>query len=119
MHVVVDVKYMHTNFSGRALPGLGDIATFKNGQISLSEYPRSSKNLIDWNRLKKFMQVGIDVKCMHTNFSARALPCFRDKIIILVSYYTYCSVILYLLPARFSFLYTLLQLPGQNKLLQL
>ena len=38
MQVVVDVKYMHTNFSGRALPGFGDIATFKNGQISLSEH---------------------------------------------------------------------------------
>ena len=35
---MVDVKYMHTNFSGRALPGFGDIATFKNGQISLSEH---------------------------------------------------------------------------------
>ena len=44
---------------------------FKNGQISLlgMDYsPWSSKNLIDWNRLKKFMQVGIDVKCMHTIF---------------------------------------------------
>ena len=30
--------------------------------------PWSSKNLIDQNRLKKFMQVGIDVKFMHTNF---------------------------------------------------
>ena len=30
--------------------------------------PWSSKNLIDWNRLKKFMQVWIDVKCIHTNF---------------------------------------------------
>ena len=26
------------------------------------------KNLIDWNWLKKFMQVVIDVKCMNTNF---------------------------------------------------
>ena len=38
MQVVVDVKYMHTNFSGRALPGFGDIATFETGQISLSEH---------------------------------------------------------------------------------
>ena len=38
MQVVVDVKYMHTNFGGRDFPGFGDIATFKNGQISLSEY---------------------------------------------------------------------------------
>ena len=38
MHVGVDVKYMHTNFGGRALSGFGDMATFKNGQISLSEH---------------------------------------------------------------------------------
>ena len=37
MQVVVDVKYMHTNFGGRDFPGFGDIGTFKNGQISLSE----------------------------------------------------------------------------------
>ena len=30
--------------------------------------PWSSKILINWNRLKKFMQIGIDVKFMHTNF---------------------------------------------------
>ena len=45
---------------------------FKNGQISLSGHglysPWSSKNLIDQNRLKKFMQVGKDVKFMHTDF---------------------------------------------------
>ena len=29
--------------------------------------PWSSKNLIRRNQLKKFMQVGIDVKCMHTD----------------------------------------------------
>ena len=38
MQVVVDVKYMHTNFGGRDFPGFGGIATFKNGQISLSEH---------------------------------------------------------------------------------
>ena len=42
--------------------------------------PWSSKNSIDWNRLKKFMQVGIDVKCMHTNFGGRDLSGFGDKI---------------------------------------
>ena len=37
--------------------------------LSMDYYsPWSSKNLIDQNWLKKFMQVGIDVKCMHTNF---------------------------------------------------
>ena len=30
--------------------------------------PWSAKNLINQNQLKKFMQVGIDVKCMHTSF---------------------------------------------------
>ena len=46
--------------------------------LSMDYSPWSSKNLIDRNRLKKFMQVGIDVKCMHTNFSGRALPGFGD-----------------------------------------
>ena len=36
--------------------------------LSMDYSPWLSKNLIDWNRLKKFMQVGIDVKYMHTNF---------------------------------------------------
>ena len=40
--------------------------------------PWSSKNLIDRNRLKKFMQVGIDVKCIHTNFGGCDLFCFGD-----------------------------------------
>ena len=40
--------------------------------------PWSSKNLIDRNRLKKFMQVGIDVKFMHTNFGGRDLSGFGD-----------------------------------------
>ena len=56
---------------------------FKNGQNSLSSMdysPWSSKNSMDRNRLKKFMQVGIDVKCMHTNFGGRGLSSFGDKI---------------------------------------
>ena len=46
--------------------------------LSMDYSPWSSKNLIDRNQLKKFMQVGINVKCMHTNFSGRALPGFGD-----------------------------------------
>ena len=42
--------------------------------------PWSSKNLIDRNRLKTFMQVGIDVKCMHTNFGGRAFSGFGDTV---------------------------------------
>ena len=40
--------------------------------------PWSSKNLIDRNQLKNFMQVGIDVKFMHTNFGGRDLSGFGD-----------------------------------------
>ena len=40
--------------------------------------PWLSKNLIDWNRLRKFMQIGMDVTCMHTNFGGRDLSGFRD-----------------------------------------
>ena len=40
--------------------------------------PWSSKNLIDRNRLKKFMQVGIDVKCMYIDFGGRGLSGFGD-----------------------------------------
>ena len=38
MQICVDVTCMYTNFGGRDLSGFGDIATFKNGQISLSDH---------------------------------------------------------------------------------
>ena len=68
--------------SSACTPNLVDVAfsvseiwlPLKNGQISfrgMDYSPWSSKNLIDRNRLKKFMQVVIDVKCMHTNFGGR------------------------------------------------
>ena len=40
--------------------------------------PWVSKNLIIRNRLKKFMQVGIDVTCMHTNFGWCDVSGFED-----------------------------------------
>ena len=40
--------------------------------------PWSSKILIDRNQLKKFMQVRIDVTCIHTNFGECDLFGFRD-----------------------------------------
>ena len=77
MQVGIDVKCIHTNFGGRSFFGFGDVTTFQNGQISLLEYsPWSLKNVIDRNRLKKFMQVGIDVKCMHTDFGGRSRSFF-------------------------------------------
>ena len=38
MHVWIDEIYMCTNFGGRDFSSFGDIATFKNGQISLSTH---------------------------------------------------------------------------------
>ena len=40
--------------------------------------PWSSKNLINQNWLKKFMQVEVDMKCMQTNFGGRGLFGFGD-----------------------------------------
>ena len=40
--------------------------------------PWSSKILIDQNRLKKFMHVGIDKLCMCTNFGGRNFSGFED-----------------------------------------
>ena len=83
MQVGIDVKCMHANFNGRGFSSFGDtcIATFKNGQIFLSDHghsPWSSKNLIDHNRLKIFMQVEVDVKCMHTYFGGHGFSGFGD-----------------------------------------
>ena len=79
MQVGVDAKCMPTNFGGCSLSGFKDIATFKNSQFSLSGHsPWSSKNLIDRNRLKKFLQVGIDAKCMYTNFGGYSFFNFGD-----------------------------------------
>ena len=87
MQVGIDVKCMHTNFGGCGLPSFGDIAMFKYMTkfpfLTMDYSPWSWKNLIDRNRLKKFMQVGIDVKCMHTNFGGRGLSGFGDKISLL------------------------------------
>ena len=79
MQLSIDVKCMHTNFGGCDLSGFGDTATLKNDQISLSDHgPWSSKNSMDRNQLKKFKQVGIDVKCMHTYFGGCDLSVFGD-----------------------------------------
>ena len=42
--------------------------------------PWSSKNLIIWNRLKKFMQVEVNVLCMHNNFDGCRHSGFGDII---------------------------------------
>ena len=38
MQVWIDELCMHTNFGGRDLSSFGDIATLKNGQISLPDH---------------------------------------------------------------------------------
>ena len=82
IQVGIDVTCMYTNFGGHDLSSFGDIITLKNCQISLSTHglysPWSSKILIDRNRLKKFIQVGIDITCMCTNFGGRDLSGFGD-----------------------------------------
>ena len=65
--------------SNACTPFLVDVATSVSEILLLSKTanipfltmgysPWSSKNSIDWNRLKKIMQVGMNVKCMYTNF---------------------------------------------------
>ena len=77
MQVGVDVKCMHTNFGGHGLSGFGDNASFKFGQISLSDIVRILNQI---ELAQKFMQVGVDVKCMHINFVEHGFSCFGDKI---------------------------------------
>ena len=83
MQLGIDVKCMHTNFGGRDPSDFGDMGTlqkrpnFPFGAWTIYS-PWSWKNSIDRNRLKKFMQLGIDVKCIHTNFGGRGLSGFGD-----------------------------------------
>ena len=58
------------------IPLLSKTAKFPFRPMDYS--PWSSKNLIDQNWLKKFMQVGIDVTYMYTNFGGRSFSSFGD-----------------------------------------
>ena len=46
--------------------------------LTMGYSPWSSKNSIDSNRLKKFMQVGMNGKCMYTNFGGCDYSGFGD-----------------------------------------
>ena len=46
--------------------------------LTMDYSPWSSKNLINRNWLKKFMQVDIDVTCIYTDFGGRDLSGFGD-----------------------------------------
>ena len=86
MHIEVDIKCMETNFGGRGCSGFGDIAcffSFKTAKFpfrTMDYSPWSSKNLIDWNRTKKFLQIRIDELCMCTNFGVCDLFGFGDTV---------------------------------------
>ena len=77
MQIDVDVTYIYTNFGGRDLSSFEDTAT-QFLFLTMDYSPWSSKNLIDRNQLKKFMQVGVDVTCIYTNFGGCSLSSFRD-----------------------------------------
>ena len=47
-------------------------------EIKLAYGLQKWKNLIDRNRLKKFMQVGVDVTCIHTSFGGCDPFSFKD-----------------------------------------
>ena len=58
------------------IPILSKTAKFSLRTMDYS--PWSSKNLIARNRLKKFMQIGVDVKYRYTNFGGCDLSGFGD-----------------------------------------
>ena len=77
VQVGINVTCMYISFGGRGLSGFRDMATFQKRP----NFPfMVIGKLIDRNWLKKFMQVEIDVKCMHTDFGERGLSGFGDKI---------------------------------------
>ena len=67
---------MGGTFSVSEILLLSKMANFSFPTMDYS--PWSSKHLIDWNWLKKFMHVGIDVKCIHTNFGGCDPSSFGD-----------------------------------------
>ena len=85
MQVEVDVKCMETNFGRHSFSDFGDFTPYllpsktANLPFPTMDYsPWSSKNLIDRNWLKKYIQVRIDELCICTNFGGRGLFSFGD-----------------------------------------
>ena len=58
------------------IPLLSKTANFPFQTMDYSSW--SAKNLINQNQLKNFMQVGIDVTCIDTNFGGCRLSGFGD-----------------------------------------
>ena len=49
-------------------------------EIKLAYSPLKWKNFIDRNQLKKYMHVGIDVRCMYTYFGGHGLFSCGDSV---------------------------------------
>ena len=83
MQIGLDEHTCTPILEGIASPVLEIMLPLKNDQISLSDHglysPWSSKTFIDRNRLKKIMQIGLDVTCMYTDFGGHSLSSFRDN----------------------------------------
>ena len=54
--------------------------TAKFSFLTMDYSPWSWRDLINQNRLKKFMQVRVDIECMRTDFGGCDLSGFGDKI---------------------------------------
>ena len=82
MQVGIDVTYPCTPILMSVAISVSEILllskTAKFPFLTMDYSPWSSKNLIDRNRLKKFMQVGIDVTSVHINFGGRSYFGFGD-----------------------------------------
>ena len=85
MQLEIDVTCKQTNFGGRDPSGFGDMATFQKRP----NFPFRAWTIVHGHGkiesigigLKKFIQVGMDVKCTHTNFGGRGLSSLEKKII--------------------------------------
>ena len=76
MLVGIDVTCMHINFGGHGFSSFGDNLALKTTKFpfwTMDYSPWSSKNLMDYNRLKKFMQVGV-VIIIHAHRFWQAWP---------------------------------------------
>ena len=78
MQVGIDVKCMHTKLVGVASLVSEILLLSKTAKFSFPTMDYSPWSSKKFNRFKKFMQVGIDVTCMNTNFGGCSFSDFRD-----------------------------------------
>ena len=72
---------MYTSLVGVASPVLEIPLLSKPAKFpfpTMDYSPWGSKNLINRNRLKKFLQVGVDVTCVYINYGGHDLYDFGD-----------------------------------------